>query len=300
MKRRDVIKCATASVGVALWSEHALNALSAADQTNLVVVKNGSPEQMVRKALQSLGGISRVVKAGQTVVIKPNMSWDRPPEMAATTNPAVVAEVVRMCLEGGAKTVMVFDRTIDSPSRCYLNSGIAKAAAAAGADVHFTRDRLFEPLKIENAYQLKEWSFYREVLEADVLINIPILKRHVITPMTAGFKNMMGLIGGDRNRIHGLYDQTIVDINRILRPQLTIIDAYRALLQNGPAGGGYTGVMMMKTLVAGFDPVQVDTLGAKLMGARPKDLPYLGLAEKAGLGTTNIIDPKPVEFSLSS
>lgn len=300
MERREFIALAAASAGASLWHGKAANLLQAADTNNLAIVKNGLPEEMTRKAVELLGGMSRLVRPGQTVAIKPNMSWERPPEQAVNTNPGVVAEAVRMCLEAGAKRVMVFDRTIDNPSRCYLASGIAKAAAAAGADVHFTQDRLFEPVRIDGAYRLKEWTFYREALEADVLISIPILKRHILTSMTLGFKNMMGLVGGSRERFHGSFDDMIVDVNRVLRPKLTIMDAYRALTQNGPGGGSIAGVMLMKTIVAGTDPVQVDSVSAKLLGGDAKHLGYPKLAEKAGLGTTNFTDPKPAEFSFGS
>jgi uncharacterized protein (DUF362 family) len=300
MERREFIALAAASAGASLCHAKVANIIQPSDQITLAVVKNGSPEEMTRKAVELLGGMGRVVRPGQTVAIKPNMSWQRPPELAANTNPGVVAEAVRMCLEAGAKRVMVFDRTIENPSRCYITSGIAKAAAAAGADVQFTQDRLFEQVSIDGAYRLKEWTFYREALEADVLINIPILKRHILTSMTLGFKNMMGLVGGNRERFHGSFDEMIVDVNRVLRPKLTIMDAYRALTQNGPGGGSLAGVIMMKTIVAGTDPVQVDSVGARLLGGDAKHLGYPKLAEKAGLGTTNITDPKPVEFSFSS
>ena len=299
-ERRDFIKTTSLSaVGLYLarWAEGTTSAQEAA---SLALVKNGSPAQMARKSVELLGGMTRFVKNGQTVVIKPNMSWDRPPEMAVNTNPELVAEIVKMCGEAGASRVKVFDRTIENPNNCYLRSGIAKAASAAGADVHFVDDRQFVPVKIENGYTLKEWAFYREALEADVLINVPILKRHVITSVTMGFKNMMGLVGGARSRFHGSFDQMIVDIHRVLRPKLTILDAYCALLQNGPGGGSMAGVYKMKTVVAGTDPVMVDVAGAKLLGASVKSLPYLSLAEKAGLGTTTYPQGLPLQYSFHS
>lgn len=300
VKRREFIKAASISLGGLYVARSAQGETTGSEATILASVKNGPPAQMARKAVELLGGMSRVVKNGQTVVIKPNMSWDRPPEQAANTNPELVAEVVKMCGEAGASRVIVLDRSIDNPSNCYRNSGIAKAASTAGADVHFVDDHLFIPVKIENGYALREWTFYREALEADVLINVPILKRHIITSVTMGFKNMMGLVGGERNRIHGSFDKMIVDINRVLRPKLTILDAYRALLQNGPGGGSLAGVFAMRTVLAGTDPVLVDVAGAKLLGTSVKSLPYLGLAEKAGLGTTTVPERMPLQYSFPS
>ncbi len=299
IERRGFIKTASMSMSGLCLAKIAPAAIPAPENAGIVTVKNGSPSQMARKAVEMLGGMSNFVKSGQKVVIKPNMSWDRPPEMAANTNPDLVAEVVRMCGEAGASRVMVFDRTIDNAANCYLRSGVAKAASTAGADVHFVNDRLFIPVKIQNGLQLKEWTFYREALEADVLINIPIVKRHVVTSLTMGFKNMMGLVGGERSRFHAQYDYMIVDINSVLRPKLTILDAYRVLLQNGPGGGSLGGVYAMKTVVAGVDPVLVEAAGGKLLGASVKSLPYLGIAEKAGLGATTTPKGAAQQYSFS-
>ena len=296
-QRREFIRNASMSAGGLLLA-NAVKAMQIEPPTvALAQVKNGSPGQMARKAVELLGGMSQFVKKGQTVLLKPNMSWDRPPEQAVNTNPEVVAEVIKMCLEAGASRVVVLDRTLDRADNCYRNSGIAKAASAAGGDVQYVQDKLFVPVQIKNGAVLREWTFYREALEADVLINVPILKRHVITSVTMGFKNMMGLVGGDRNRFHNLFDKTIVDINTVLRPRLTILDAYRALLQNGPGGGSLAGVYKMKTLVAGTDPVLVDSAGAKLLGMSSRNVAYLAFAEKAGLGSADLSTHKPVEYS---
>lgn len=297
MRRREFIKTLPLAAGVCWLEGVAQTCFSAGTNPSCVLVKNSTAPELTRKAIEMLGGMSRFVKPGQTIVIKPNMSWDRPPEMAANTNPEVVAEVVKMCGEAGASRVMVFDRFIEGQSRCYITSGIAKAAAAAGADVHYVNDKLFEPVKIENGFALKEYKFYREALEGDLLINIPVLKRHHLTLLTMGFKNMMGVVGDDRTRFHANFDKMIVDIHRVLHPGLTILDASRALVQNGPDGGSVAWVMKFKTIVAGSDPVMVDTAGAQLLGMKPKNLPYLKLAEQAGLGSCNLAENAPATFS---
>jgi uncharacterized protein (DUF362 family) len=297
MRRREFIEALPLATG-ACWLEGvAQTCFSAGTNPSCVLVKNSTASELTRKAIEMLGGMSRFVKPGQTIVIKPNMSWDRPPEMAANTNPDVVAEVVKMCGEASASRVMVFDRFIEGQSRSYITSGIAKAAAAAGADVHYVNDRLFEPVKIENGFALKDYKFYREAIEGDLLINIPVLKRHNLTLLTMGFKNMMGVVGNDRNRFHANFDRMIVDIHRVLHPGLTILDASRALVQNGPEGGSVAWVMKFKTIVAGSDPVMVDTAGAQLLGMKSKALPYLALAEQAGLGSCNIAENAPATFS---
>jgi uncharacterized protein (DUF362 family) len=294
MLRRDFVKAASFTAAQCLLGPAVV---AANEPSEFAIVKKGSAAAMTRKAVELLGGMNRMVKPGQIVAIKPNMSWARPPELAANTNPEVVAEVVKMCLEVGARKVWVFDRTIDDPVKSYQISGIAKAAGMAGAEVPYVEERLCETVKIEDGFQLKEYKFYRPALEADLLINIPVLKRHHLTLVSMGFKNMMGLVGDERSRFHGSFDKMIVDIHRVLRPRLTILDANRALLQNGPQGGSIADAFSMKTVIAGVDPVLVEMAGAKLIGANPKSLPFLKLAEQAGLGSTDLVAHKPIEFS---
>jgi uncharacterized protein (DUF362 family) len=232
--------------------------------------------------------MSTFVQKGQTVVVKPNMAWDRTPEQGANTNPDLVAEVVKMCLEAGVKKVKVFDRTCSRPKRAYLRSGIQKAAEDAGAEVFHVHDRKFESVTIENGEILKKWEFYRDALEADAIINIPILKSHTASRATIGFKNIMGLIGGDRGKIHTDFDKKIVDINTVIKPTLTILDAYRIMLRNGPTGGNLADVKLAKTVAAGMDRVAVDAMGAKLFGLKPDELPFLTIAHARGMGEIDL------------
>jgi len=297
LPRREFIRFAVLGTGGFILGFPIVKSFAAGDSVDLVVVRNGAPTQMVRKAIDLLGGISRFVKKGQSVVVKPNIAWDRAPEFAATTNPAVAAEVVRMCIEAEASKVISFDRTCNDARRCYISSGLEKAMSDAGANVRFIREKLFEPVKIPDGLMLDEWDFYREALETDVFINIPIMKHHGLSKVTLGLKNMMGVIGRNRGNIHWSFDKKIVDINRVVRPQLTIIDAVRVLKTNGPTGGNLKDVETMNTIIAGTDPVLVDTLGAKLFGLDPDGLEWLIYAEQAGLGTRNLVDNPPLEYS---
>ena len=297
MDRRDFIRTMTLAAGGYVLGFHTFRLFAQEEQADLVIVRNGTPAQITRKAVDLLGGIKRFVKKGQTVVVKPNIGWDRAPEYAATTNPEVAAEVVKLCYEAGAKQVISFDRTCNEARRCYINSGLEKAMSDAGASVRFVRDQLFEPVAIEGGFTLKEWDFYRDAIEADVFINVPIMKHHSISELTLGMKNMMGIIGGNRGRIHWSFDQKIVDVNRVVKPQLTIIDAVRVLRRNGPTSGNLADVERMDTIIAGVDPVLVDAWGAKLFGVDPMNLNWLGNAEQAGLGTRDVVNNLPLEYS---
>ena len=255
---------------------------------DLAVVTNGDPASMTRQAIELLGGMKRFVSKGDVVVVKPNIGWDRSPEQAANTNPDVVAEVVKMCLESGAKKVKVFDRSCATASRCYQNSGIRKAASEVGAEVSFVVNAGFSKMKFPEGEVLKEWPMYKPALEADVLINVPIAKNHGLTYLTMGIKNLMGIMGGDRGKVHWSIDDKLADLANFVRPQLTILDAYRILVKNGPTGGSLKDVQEKKTIIAGTQIATVDAYGATLFGIKPEGLKHIVKCSKLGLGEIDL------------
>lgn len=292
MDRRKFLKIAgMAGVAIGGMTDHRL--LFATDKRtsslpDLAVVQNSNPASLVQKAFELLGGVSKFVKKGNVVVVKPNIGWDRVPEQAATTNPAVVEEIVRLCLKAGASKVKVFDNTCNEARRCYSRSQIEKLANQAGADVSHIYQQKFQNTNIPEGKELKSWEFYRDALQADVFINVPIAKHHSLSRVTLGLKNMMGIIGGNRGKIHNHFDVKIVDLNTVIKPQLTIIDAVRVLMRNGPQGGNLNDVKEMNTIIAGVDPVAVDAYGATLFGLKPEELGFLREAQSRGLGTLDL------------
>jgi uncharacterized protein (DUF362 family) len=247
--------------------------------------------QLVGDTIQALGGMKKFVNPGEVVVVKPNMAWDRPPEMAANANPEVVKQVVELCLEAGAKQVKVLDNTCHDARKAYSNSGI-KAAVEAIKDpravVEFVDERNFVEVNIEKAKALKKWYFYKPILEADRFINIPIAKNHSEARLTMCLKNMMGAIGGWRGRIHVGLHQNIADMNLLLRPDLHVLDATRILLKNGPSGGRLEDVEVKNLIFAGADPVALDALGTGLFGMQPADIGYIARAHQAGRGEMDL------------
>jgi len=303
IKRRDFIKIAGLS-GMAITGFVGTPPLlgktqPVATSMDLTVVQNGEPAEMVRKTLEMLGGMEKFVKKGNTVLVKPNIGWDRVPEQAATTNPYVVAEIIRLCKKAGAKKVMVFDRTCNQAKRCYARSQIEKMAEAAGADVSHIYKQKFQKVKIADGRKLQSWEFYRDALKADVFINVPIAKHHSLSKVTLGLKNIMGIIGGERGKIHNLFNAKIVDLNTVVKPQLTIIDAVRILMDNGPQGGSLNDVKQMNTIIAGVDPVAVDAYGATLFDLKPEQLGFLKEAADRGLGNMNIDKLKVEKVNLA-
>lgn len=290
MKRRQFIKSAAiAMVGLSVPSvlDAVFSSSNASDRVDLVIARGPSASKITRAAIDAIGGIKRFISRGDIVVLKPNMAWDRRPEQAANTNPDVVAEVVRMCYEAGARKVKVFDRTVNDPRRCYVQSGIADAAKAAGAEVIYVDDRKFKEMDIKGE-AIKSWPLYTELFEADKIINIPIAKHHGLAKLTMSMKNWMGVMGGSRRHIHQRLDESLVDLSMFIKPTLTILDAIRVLTANGPQGGSLDDVRRLDTVIVGTDQVAIDSLGATLFGMKGSDLGYVRIADKRGLGTMDI------------
>lgn len=254
----------------------------------IVVARGGEPRQLVQRAMQELGGIGRFISRGDVVVIKPNIAWDRTPAQAANTNPEAVAEMVRLCLGAGAKSVIVTDVSINDPRRSFERSGIAAAAHAEGAEVILTDERKFREVDLHGEY-LRSWPVFEPFLAADKMINIPIAKHHSLTGATLGMKNWYGILGGARQRLHQRIHESLVDLADFMRPTLTLIDAYRVLLRNGPTGGNLEDVALEKTVIAGTDPVAADVYAAKAYwDLDDRFLRYLRLASERGLGNFNL------------
>jgi len=249
----------------------------------MVVARGDDPRALVRKSIEELGGIGRFVARGEVVLIKPNIGWDRTPEQAANTNPQVVAEVARLCREAGASKVIVADVSCNEARRCYRRSGIAEAAAAEGAEVVLPDDRVFKRVNLRRS--LGSWLVLEPVLSADKVINIPVAKHHSLSGVTLGMKNWLGIVGGPRVWLHQDIHTSVVDLAEFVQPALTIIDAYRVLVSNGPTGGSLLDVQEKKTLIAGTDPVAVDAYAAKAYwNLDARNLRYLQIAQDRGLG----------------
>jgi uncharacterized protein (DUF362 family) len=246
---------------------------------------------LVGDTVQALGGMKKFVNSGDVVVVKPNMAWDQTPELAANAHPVVVRKVVELCLEAGAKQVKVLDHTCDDARRAYASSGIKDAVEAIKdprAVVEFVDERRFVELTVEKARALKKWYFYKDIMEADRFINIPVAKQHSESRLTMCLKNMMGAIGGWRGRIHVGLHQNIADMNLLLRPDLHILDATRILVRNGPKGGKVEDVEVKNLVFAGTDPVALDAYGTGLFGLQPGDLGYIVKAYQAGRGEMDL------------
>jgi uncharacterized protein (DUF362 family) len=291
MQRREFLKYG-AIAGCGLLLRERLDCImpaEAAERPDLVVARGAgrSPSLITKAAIDALGGMKRFVSRGDVVVIKPNIGWDRTPEQAANTNPEVVAAVVKLCFDAGAKRVKVFDRSVNDPRRCYKQSGIADAASALGAEVSFIDDRRFRDVSIKGRV-LTSWPLYADALEADKIINVPVAKHHGLAKLTMSMKNWMGIMGGQRGRIHQKIGECLADICLVVKPTLTVLDAVRVLTTNGPQGGSLADVKKLDTVIVGVDQVGIDSYGATLFGMKGSDLSYVKAGAAAGLGVMDL------------
>jgi uncharacterized protein (DUF362 family) len=268
-------------------------------QPNAVWVTGGEPLALLHAAVDAYSGISNFISKGDRVVIKPNIGWDRKPEQAANTNPQLVAELVKMCFEAGAAEVKIFDRTCNNPQRCYKNSEIESLSKKYGAEVDQIRDFKFKEFALPEGEILKEWPIYQDYLDADKVINIPIAKHHSMSRVSLGLKNLMGVMGGNRGSIHNSFTAKINDISAHILPTLTIIDAYRILLRNGPSGGNVNDVKLEKALIMSPCTVTADYLALNLFDLNISEVPYIKEAIDRGLNKydTQNLDVKRINLS---
>jgi len=247
--------------------------------------------KLVARVLEPLGGIARFVKTGENVVIKPNMAWDRNPDQAANTHPLVVKALVELCLDAGAQKVLVFDRTCNEERRCYVNSGIQDAMQTIQDNrlKFFHPDsRKFVPVDIKRGKAVKRLEIYKDALEADTYINVPVAKHHSLSTLTLGLKNSMGVLGGNRGQMHHNLGQKLADLATVIRPKLTLIDATRILLRNGPQGGNTDDVEILDTVIASADPVACDAYATTLFNLQPEEIESTVAAYKLGLGEMDL------------
>lgn len=275
-------------------------AISTPSPTSYLSVIHGSdPDAITRAAIAAIGGMERFIKSGQSVVIKPNICVDyHTYEYAATTNPIVVGTLVSLCLQAGASKVKVMDMPFGgTPESAYAISGIADAVKAAGGEMEVMSSVLFEEVAFPDGIDIKKWEVYRGALDADVLIDVPIAKNHSMAKLTLGGKNLLGLIRNP-NQIHRNMGQRVADLVSLFRPDLTVIDAVRILLDNGPTGGNLNDVKQTNTVIASADIVAADSFATTLFGMRGEQIGYIKAAAAMGLGTMDLSSIKMEEVTL--
>ncbi len=307
MTRRTLLKsllqisAGVAVTGLSRWPfSGSGNAWGKAEEKKFIVEGLGQTEgysvkELTGKVFEQAGGITRFVSKGDVVVIKPNISWARRPELAATTNPEVMEAVIELCQEAGAKKVRIADHTIHNVRRSFAITGAGMVAKKTGADLVYPRSSLMKDMKIQG-HRLDVWPVFVPLVEADKVINLPVAKHHSLSSLTLGMKNWFGAVGGSRWKLHQDIHQTIVDLAQFFKPAVTLIDATRIMTKNGPSGGSLSDVAVKNTLILSDDPVAADASGAKLFDYSPDKVGFIRLGQKWGLGTYDLrkLDQKKV------
>jgi uncharacterized protein (DUF362 family) len=263
---------------------------SAADEgyPDLVALKGGTIEVMFERGMGEIGGMGKFVSKGQSVLIKPNMSWDTIPEGGANTSPGLVAAIARHCVDAGASRVVVMDHSIEYWERSRNSSGIGDAIKSVGA--------VYAPSESAGYYQkisvdgrtLRETMIHEALLECDVLISAPVLKHHGGAGASISAKGLMGCIW-NRGEYHSKGLQScIADFLNARKPDLNVIDADRVITRHGPRGGTLDDVTVMNSLLISPDVVAADTAGSMMLGRKPGEIEHIRLAAEAGFGEMDL------------
>ncbi len=301
LKRLLQISGTLAASSLSGWSLNGLGAVWAQTaQKGFIVEGIGQKEgysvkKLAKKVFDAAGGLSKFISKGDVVVIKPNVSWARRPDLAATTNPELLEGVIELCYESGAKKVRIADNTIHDARRCFAITGTGMVAKKTGAELIYPRSSLMKRMKI-NGDRLDVWPVFVPLVEADKVINLPVAKHHSTSVLTLGMKNWIGAVGGRRYVLHQAIHQTIVDLAQFFTPTLVLIDAIKIMIRNGPSGGSLSDVATKNTLILSNDQVAADAKASMLFGYRPEDIGFIKLGQKWGVGTYDFqkLDQKKV------
>ena len=256
---------------------------------DLVAIKGGEPDVMFDRGIASLGGMKRFVKKGDSVVVKPNIGWDKTEEFGANTNPRLVKRIIQHCFEEGARNVYVFDNTCDEWRMCYENSGIKKAVSEAdGKLVPGNDKKYYNDVKVKQGKRLAEAMVHERILESDVFINVPVLKSHGSARLTIAMKNLMGVVWDRRYWHRNDLHQCIADFATFRKPDLNVVDCYNVMVRNGPRGVSVRDVKRLKTQIISPDIVAVDTAATKVFGIDVDEVPYINIAHDMKVGTKKL------------
>lgn len=292
LSRRQFLKGSLAVLTVPSLVIPAVRTMAAAEGGSILSVAEGTDAfETTVHAVELIGGMRSFVPKGGRVLIKPNIGWDRRVEQAATTHPEVVRALAELSLQAGAAKVIILDRTCNDARRCYRTSGMldmVDGISSSAVSLEFVKENRFRDIDIPKGVAIRQWPVYVEALTADVIINVPIAKHHSISRLTLGMKNLMGIIGGNRGTFHWDIGQKLADLTSAVTPGLTVLDATRILVRNGPTGGRLEDVRVLNRVAASSDPVAIDAYGATLFGKSPGDLPSIAAGHRMGLGEMDL------------
>ena len=278
------------------------------------IVRGNDPKETVTEAIDLLGGIENLVSQGDRVLLKPNFSATLPPETGVATDPKILEVLAGLALRAGSREVVIAEGS--GANDLVEMDGLGDVAWRTGArivDINKLPEEDIVNVKIANSHVLREVSLPRILIESDVVINVPKMKTTMMT-VSLGLKNLIGVLPGkgqfaewsgriprhpfipaggkkiiheirtDKGKLDGLR-KAVVDLNRVIESDLTVIDGIWAMEGAGPIHGR---PVKMDLIIAGGDIVAVEAVGAAVMGFDPKRIELVKLAVEAGLGTADL------------
>ncbi|MBN2325224.1 MAG: DUF362 domain-containing protein [Spirochaetes bacterium] len=248
-----------------------------------------SVHRAVSESLKLIGGLETVITSGLSVLIKPNVLFTLDYKTGAVTNPYVVRSICRLAREAGARDITIAESSVIG---CRTTDAFDAAGYTRLADEE--KVKLLDLKKartlymgIPNGVLFRRIEIPEAIMKADVIINVPVMKTHDMLPVTLGLKNMKGVIKDkDKKRFHvwGL-EQAIVDINKLVLPQCTVIDGTVAMEGLGPVHGT---PVNLGIVISSFDTVAADAVASSVMGVDPENVGYIQLATQQGLGCADL------------
>ena len=264
------------------------------------IVTGSDRVKTVTRAFEAIGGVGQYIEKGDRVLLKVNAAFASPAMLSATTNPQLVAQVARLCLQAGAASVVVTDNPINDAASCFALTGIEQAARSAGASVIVPHDGMFVPTSVSGGRLIADWPLLYEPFRGiNKLIGIAPLKHHERSGASMTMKNWYGLLGGRRNIFHQDIHSIIKELAMMVRPTLVVLDGTTSMMRNGPTGGSLDDLKQTNTMIVSTDQVAADAYGATLLGKTPADLPYIALAQAAGCGSADYQSLQPARADVS-
>ncbi len=258
------------------------------------IITGAERVKTIRRAFAALGGIEQFIKKGDRVLLKVNAAFASPPALGATAHPQLIAEVIRLCYQAGADSVVVSDNPINDPQSCFLLTGIAEAVQTAGARLVLPQENYFKPTTVRDGTLIKNWPLLYEPFRGiNKLIGIAPVKDHHRSGASMSMKNWYGLMGGRRNVFHQDIYNIIKELAMLVSPTLVVLDGTTTMMSNGPTGGSLDDLKQTNTMIVSTDQVAADAFGATLLGKNAAALPFITKAAAAGRGTADYESLKP-------
>lgn len=301
ISRRNFVKTSAVIGGATIIGSQFPGILKAGipeDVPDIVTISADDPLTSIPQLTESLGGVDRFIKSGDTVGILVNSPWKHP---GTYTSPDVALSVANFCLESGASKVVCFKPVREG---YWEESQYFDQMKKQIETITYCNERI--TVDIPDGTDLKEAEIFKDFLDVDVYISIPVAKHHTGTIFSGNLKGLMGVSSSNTNRHmhspdgeytyskHDYLAQCIADLNLIRQPDLCIVDAIECVLENGPRGPGET--TKPNKIIAGTDPVALDVYSASLMGLDPDDILTVHKAHQHGLGEVDIDKLKIVEI----